>query len=112
MSAELFRYRGAARDGGTLEYIFESDERDLPKTATKEQVAEIAADFMTTFYGIQVGTLETQDPRTANTVLAGLIFRHDQGSFEADVFCGPAAKRARGGAESSKAVVGSSARHL
>jgi hypothetical protein len=25
--AELFRYRGAARDGGTLEFIFESDER-------------------------------------------------------------------------------------
>jgi hypothetical protein len=59
MSAELFRYRGAARDGGTLEYVFESDQGDVPKTATKERVAEIAADFMTTFYGIQVGALET-----------------------------------------------------
>jgi hypothetical protein len=63
MSAELFRYRGAARDGGTLEYIFESEERDAPKTATKERVAEIAADFITTFYGVQVGALETQEFR-------------------------------------------------
>jgi len=26
LSVELFRYRGATKDGGTLEYIFESDE--------------------------------------------------------------------------------------
>ena len=63
MSAELFRYRGATRHGGTLEYIFDSEERDAPKTATKERVAEIAADFMTTFYGVQVGALETQEFR-------------------------------------------------
>jgi hypothetical protein len=63
MSAELFRYRGAARDGGTLEYIFESEERGASKTATKERVAEIAADFMTTFYGVQIGALETQEFR-------------------------------------------------
>jgi hypothetical protein len=31
MSVELFRYRGAANDGGTLEYIFESDEQDCPR---------------------------------------------------------------------------------
>jgi hypothetical protein len=64
MSGELFRYRGAARDGGTLEYVFESDGRDVPKSVTKEKVAEIAAEFMTTFYGIQVGALETQEFRT------------------------------------------------
>jgi hypothetical protein len=63
MSAELFRYRGAARDGGTLEYVFECDEKNDSKTVTKEKVAEIAADFMTTFYGIQVGALETQEFR-------------------------------------------------
>jgi hypothetical protein len=57
LSVELYRYRGAAKDGGTLEYVFESDESQLPKTVTKEKVAEIAADFMTTFYGIQVGAL-------------------------------------------------------
>jgi hypothetical protein len=60
---ELFRYRGAAKDGGTLQYVFETDRHDVPATAQKEKVAEIAADFMTTFYGIQVGVLETQDLR-------------------------------------------------
>src|SRR5450432_870201 len=64
MGVELFRYRGAARDGGTLEYVFETDEKDLPKTVAKEKVAEIAADFMTVFYHIQIGALETQEFRT------------------------------------------------
>jgi hypothetical protein len=59
LSAELL-LPGAARDGGTLEYIFESDERDAPKERYKRESAEIAADFMTTFYGVQVGALETQ----------------------------------------------------
>ena len=59
--------RGPKR-GGTLEYIFESDEENVPKTATKERIAEIAANFLTTFHGIQVGTLETQELRTAFTV--------------------------------------------
>ncbi len=31
---------------------------------TKEKAAEIAADFMTTFYHAQVGALETQEFRT------------------------------------------------
>jgi hypothetical protein len=31
---------------------------------TKEKVAEIAADFMTTFYHVQVGVLETQEFKT------------------------------------------------
>jgi hypothetical protein len=31
MSVELFRYRGAANDGGTLEYIFETDEQSYSK---------------------------------------------------------------------------------
>jgi hypothetical protein len=34
MSAELFRYRGAAREGGTLEYVFESDEQATTTSAT------------------------------------------------------------------------------
>ena len=64
MSAALYRYPGAAKDGGTLEYVFESDGLDVPKTVTKEKVAEIADDFMTTFYGVQVGALETEEFRT------------------------------------------------
>ena len=65
LAVELFRYRGAAPDGSTLEYVFETDEQDVPQTATKEKVAEIAANFMTVFYHIQVGALETQELRTA-----------------------------------------------
>jgi hypothetical protein len=64
MSVELFRYRGAAMDGGTLEYIFETDEQGVPKTVSKEKAAEIAADFVTTFYHAQIGALETQEFRT------------------------------------------------
>jgi hypothetical protein len=64
MAIELFRYQGAARDGGTLEYVFETDPKDLPQTVAKEKVAEIAANFMTTFYHIQIGALETQEFRT------------------------------------------------
>jgi hypothetical protein len=63
-SVELFRYRGAAKDGGTLEYVFDTDEQEVAKTVTEKKVAEIAADFMTSYYGIQVGALETQEFRT------------------------------------------------
>jgi hypothetical protein len=59
-----FRYRGAATDGGTLEYIFEAGEQNSPDAVTKEKAAEIAADFMTRFYHVQVGALETQELRT------------------------------------------------
>jgi hypothetical protein len=61
ISVELFRYRGAARDGGTLEYVFETDQQDVTETATKEKVAEIAADLMTSYYSIQVGDLSQND---------------------------------------------------
>src|SRR3984893_5194544 len=64
MSVELFRYRGAAKDGGTLEYVFEAGDQNSPNAITKEKVAEIAADFMATFYHEQVGALETQEFRT------------------------------------------------
>jgi hypothetical protein len=61
ISVELFRYRGAAKDGGTLEYVFEAGEQNSPNAITKEKGAEIAADFMATFYHVQVGALETQE---------------------------------------------------
>ena len=64
LSVELFRYRGAAKDGGTLEYVFEADQQNSPNAVTKEKAAEIAADFMTRFYHVQVGALETQELRT------------------------------------------------
>src|ERR1700681_3806321 len=63
-AVELFRYRGAAKDGGTLEYVFEAGEQNSPNAITKEKAAEIAADFMTTFYHEQVGALETQGFKT------------------------------------------------
>jgi hypothetical protein len=43
MSVELFRYRGAAKDGGTLEYVFDGGEQSSPDAITKEKAAEIAA---------------------------------------------------------------------
>ena len=64
MSDELFRYRGAAKDGGTLEYVFEAGEQNSPNAIIKEKGAEIAADFLTTFYHVQIGALETQEFRT------------------------------------------------
>jgi hypothetical protein len=64
ISVELFRYRGAAKDGGTMEYVFDGGEQNSPNAITKEKAAEIAADFMTTFYHVQVGALETQEFRT------------------------------------------------
>jgi hypothetical protein len=49
LSVELFRCRGAARDGGTLEYVFEGGEQNSPNAVTERETAEIVADFMTTF---------------------------------------------------------------
>ena len=44
--------------------MFEAGEQNSPNAVTKEKAAEIAADFMTTFYHVQVGALETQEFRT------------------------------------------------
>ena len=44
--------------------LFEAGEQNSPNAITKEKLAEIAADFMTTFYHVQVGALETQEFRT------------------------------------------------
>jgi hypothetical protein len=37
MSVELFRYRGTAKHGGTLEYVFEAGEQNSPDTVTKNK---------------------------------------------------------------------------
>jgi hypothetical protein len=53
-----------AKDGGTLEYVFEAGEQNSPNAVTKEKAAEIAADFITTFCHVQFGALETQEFKT------------------------------------------------
>ena len=57
MSVELFRYRGVAKDGGRLEYVFRVRRTGLSEDCNKNQVAQIAAEFLATFYGFQVGAL-------------------------------------------------------
>ena len=46
-----------------MEYVFEAGEQNSPNAVTKEKAAEIAADFMTTFYHVPIGALETQELR-------------------------------------------------
>jgi hypothetical protein len=58
LAVELFR------DGRYTWNVFEAGEQNSPNAVTKEKAAEIAADFMTTFYHVQVGALETQEFRT------------------------------------------------
>jgi len=58
MSVELFRCRGVAKDGGTLEYVLRLVNRILPMPSRKRKAAEIAADFMTTSYHVPVGAIE------------------------------------------------------
>jgi hypothetical protein len=55
-------WRGQGRR--TLEYVFEAGEQNSPNAVTEEKAAEIAPDFMTTFYHVQVGALETREFRT------------------------------------------------
>jgi ribonucleotide reductase alpha subunit len=63
-AVELFRYRCHAGDGREFEYVFKTDEQNAPRTVSEEKAAEIAADWMTSFYHVQVGALETQEFRT------------------------------------------------
>jgi hypothetical protein len=72
----LFRYRGTAKDGGTLEYVFDGGAQNSPIAITKEKAAEIAADFMATFYHVQVGTLETEEFRKTPAPSAFICFSH------------------------------------
>ena len=94
LSVELFRYRGAAKDGGTLEYVFEAGEQNSPDAVTKEKAAEIAADFMTTFYHIQVGEHWKRRNFGQCPVPFWLIWllRHDQGCTPAILLRGPVAR--------------------
>jgi hypothetical protein len=50
--------------------------RTRQKTVSEEKAAYIAMDWMRVFYGIQVGTMETQEFRTrANTTFGFSVFR-------------------------------------
>ena len=62
-AVELFRYRYHADDGRKFECVFETDEKNTPRTVGEEKAAEIAADWVTSFYHVQVGALETQEFR-------------------------------------------------
>ena len=71
MSVELFRYRGAAKDGDTLDYVFDAGEQNSPPEAvTKEKTAEIGADLLTTFYHVQVGALESRESEQLYTIFS------------------------------------------
>jgi hypothetical protein len=63
---------------------------------TKEQVAEIAADFMTSYYGIQVGALETQEFRQQPMPFWLVSFSDTVQGPLRQMFCGRAAQRERG----------------
>jgi hypothetical protein len=75
MSVELFRYRGAAKDGGTLEYTFEAGEQNSPNAVTKEKAAEIAADFMTTFYPVQSAHSKRESSGQVQSHFGSFAFR-------------------------------------
>ena len=62
-AVELFRYRCHADGGREFEYVFETDEQNAPRTVSEEKAAEIAADWVTSFYHVQAGALETQEFR-------------------------------------------------
>jgi hypothetical protein len=61
MSVELFRYQYHDEYGGELEYIFDTDEQTVPNTVTEAKAAEIAMDWMRVFYGVEVGTMESEE---------------------------------------------------
>ena len=44
--------------------MFENDEQSAPKTVSDQKAAEIAADWVTSFYHVQVGAIESQEFRT------------------------------------------------
>src|SRR3984893_5641068 len=93
LSVELFRYRGAAKDGGTLEYVFEAGEQNSPDAVTKEKAAEIAADFndhLLSRTGRSAGNAGISD--NARSVLADLLFGRDQVCTPAILLRGPVAR--------------------
>ena len=64
-SVELFQYPYQDRDGTEYEAVFETDELSVGKAVDKEKAKEIAMDWTQVFYGEQVGTIESQELKTA-----------------------------------------------
>ena len=44
LSVELFRYRGAAKDGGTLEYVFEALFENIAERTARYPVAHASSE--------------------------------------------------------------------
>jgi hypothetical protein len=63
-AVELCRCRYDAEDGREFECVFETDEQSVPKTVGEEKATEIAMDWMSVFYHVLVGTIESREFRT------------------------------------------------
>jgi hypothetical protein len=59
-AVELVRYRYHAEDGREFEYVFETGDQGVPKTVGEKS----AADWVNSFYHVQIGTIESQKFRT------------------------------------------------
>jgi len=57
-AGELFRYRLQTKNGREFEYVFESSADPSSRSITREEATRIAADWMTTFYHLQFGSIE------------------------------------------------------
>jgi hypothetical protein len=55
---ELFRYRFQTKDGRQFQYVFESSTHPSPRSITKEEATRIAANWVPTFYHLQLGSIE------------------------------------------------------
>ena len=56
-----FSWQSLRLRDGEFEYIFEADEQNVPQTVSQEKAAKIAADWVTVFYHVEAGVIETQE---------------------------------------------------
>ena len=84
---ELFRCRFQTKDGRQFQYVFESSTDPSPRSITKEEATSIAANWVPTFYHLQLGSIENAEFRdkrlphwlvcfadTANGPIRNLLF--------------------------------------
>jgi hypothetical protein len=55
---EVFHYRFQTKDGRQFQYVFESSTDSSPRSITKEEATRIAANWVPTFYHLQLGSIE------------------------------------------------------